>query len=568
MSTYDDLHDINRKPAGAAESAGGQFDKRTRLDADESVVLEYPTAAEPEDSQEFMWERIDSLMGRDFHLDAERSATLPKMKPDDTVAQMTSKVMNYVAKTQDLSDLSDEEIADMLGYHLSETEFPAALRAEFGVPDDDRVIAGTDDEGETWYLSVGSTFKKPGHYRSRRSYNTYHIANAAQETVIARFRDRFKAQHPEFNEADVDHMFRCLMDKRCRGRDWQRMWDENPLPPSHMMALVAAAVPGIARTHMGNTPEENLALVRSMSLDEIRAAFAKYPLQERPTVTEGHAGYAKAYIVEAGARTLFVDKTALELHLAGLTPFSRRAAMNRAYRAFLEEELSVEYDYQLQRKYIRDNNASHSATVFEEKKSIPAAHLAAAEDGFFHSSGDFSHVELDADTDLDKVARIEDEYAQLRGFLPRTDKIPTLRFRKTGRHHALGVYHPHVDNIAVDPRHPSSFVHEFVHHVDHTVGERNISSGEEFRPILRAVQANIAREPSLARKADYYQTPTEVLSRTAEAYFHWKGIDTSLNGDDAKYADNPAYTTLLPVKDQIIRFWDTLLPELGADKQA
>lgn len=75
----------------------------------------------------------------------------------------------------------------------------------------------------------------------------------------------------------------------------------------------------------------------------------------------------------------------------------------------------------------------------------------------------------------------------------------------------------------------------------------------------------MSTEPALSKKADYYRTPTEVHARSAELYFHWKGLDTSLNGDDDKYGSDPAYTSLEPMKDEIVTYWDAKLAELGAE---
>jgi hypothetical protein len=305
-----------------------------------------------------------------------------------------------------------------------------------------------------------------------------------------------------------------------------------------------------------------------MDVAEIRARLAtceKSTVQAYDSVNGFHD--VAAYTATLGGMRVAVGVDATEANLNGETAHAKKATMNRAYRAFLEEELAVEYDYQRSRAYVRDANASHSATVFEEKKNVPQSHLDAAENGYFKASGDFRHVEVDEDTDLARLDQVGREYGQLRRFLPRTDKAPTLRFRKTGRHKALGIYHPHAQNVAVDPRHPSSFVHELVHHFDHTDGEQNVSSGEEFRPLLRAAQANLSRSDSAAVKAKlgYYTTPTEVLSRTAEVYYFWKMPGTSLNGDAAKYDTDPAYQALVPLKEQIIGFWDKKLAEKGME---
>jgi hypothetical protein len=373
-------------------------------------------------------------------------------------------------------------------------------------------------------------------------------------------------QHPEFDERDVDNLFRRLADKSVTGKGYKYLWDESLLPTDGVRLLATSMIAAEIENNPNLTLQEFTRQVTRMSADEIRTRLDACEVVEVLAYRVGSAT-VPAYTAQLGPVHVTVSKDMTDAHLAGETTHAKKAALNRAYRGFLEEELAIEYDYQLQRAYVRDNNASHSATVFEQKKGVPDSHIAAAEHGFFKTSGDFRHVEVDEDTDLARLEQVEHEYAQLRRHLPKTSSEPALRFRKTGRHHALGVYHPHADNIAVDPRHPSSFLHEYIHHVDHTAGEKNISSSDAFRPLLRAAQHNLGASDSRAvhQKLDYYQTPTEVLSRTAEVYFYWKTPGSSLNGDATKYADDGAYRALEPLKDQIIAFWDTTLTVLGAE---
>jgi hypothetical protein len=554
--TFDEQH--------PRDIGNGQFRSKEHAEAD--IDLLTPAGWESpneEEDDEFDWVRIDSLMGQDFHLNPARTASLPKMKADDTVAQMTSKVMSYVARTQDLSGMSDETVAESAGLSWSPKEIPDRLRRAFGLPESERIVTAVNASGRPVYLSVGNAFTRTGSF-----VGGFDTANVAQRIVADRFKERFTAEHPEFTPKEINDLFRRLEDKSYRGKKWAHLWQEAYLPPTDRRTLAAACAPDLVSTNPALTREDLDRYVREMEPAEIRERFSRLPVEEVPGVVDGHAAQVPAYLAKVGPIRQYSAVDAVERHLRGESTYAKGAALNRAYRAFLEEEVAVEYDYQLQRKYVRDNSVAHSATVFEEKKHVPQSYVDAAESSVFRRSGDFSHVELDEDVDLARVGQIEREYARIRSLLPRTGRTPTLRFRKTGRHHAKGVYHPHVDNVAVDPRSPSSFIHEYIHHVDHTAGGRNISSSEEFRPILRAVQRSVDREAGLRAKCDYYKTPTEVLSRTGEAYFSWKGLGGSLNGTAEEYGANPAYVTLEPLKGEIIAFWDALLPALGADRPA
>ena len=552
---------LNTPRAPKGTSIGGEWQAQGHDDS--GLICSSPDQADTVDAAEFTWSRIESLMGDELHLDSERTASLPTVGPDDDVSQITRKLIGYVGRTQATDDLDDAQVAAMLGLtlHPETTDMPANLRREFGLSTDARIVVAVDAEGRAVYLSVGNDLKRTGCYRSRYGGPYWRVENLAPQLVARTYRDKLLAQHPELDEREVDRMFDRLTDKRYAAKDYKNLWSESVLPMDKVRFMGAAilleqAADGEPITGSYDEAQAIFQRVTAMPADEIRSHLARCQTAQSPTG-------ASVYTVGLA----YVDTASIEADVNGTSDHARRAAMNRAYRELLTEELATESDFALQRKYVRDNDAAHSATVFEQKQHIPATHLAAAESGYFKESGDFRHVELDADTDLDKLRQVEREYEHLRRFLPKTGHTPTLRFRKTGRHNAQGVYHPHVDNIAVDPRHPSAFVHEFIHHVDHTVGEKNVSSGDGFRPILRAAQQQLAvtDAPHIKKKLDYYRTPTEVLSRTAELYFHWKSPGVSLNDDDVRYGTDEAYTTLAPLRDQIITFWDKTLTDLGAE---
>lgn len=522
----------------------GRFGVQPATEAD--VELDLPAQpAEPEEPEGFDQGRISSLMGDAYHLDPERKVALPRINEDDTIAQVHHKLNRYLAKTQDVSDLDDAEVAELAGFeHDPNAEMPDELRKNFGISDGDRVVTGVNSRGYPVYISAGNTAKKTGTYYHRwgGDRTTFEVHNIAEHTIQPQMQAEFAEDHPEVSAGDVDTLFRRL-NGSYRGKGHRWMWTEDTLSRgSRAGVALTRARAGVDLTGV------------AMPADEVRDWLETLPRNEagEAVVSGPHGEYT-------------LNTSGIESDLAGTSPHAAAVHLNRSYRAWVTEKLADEYDFTLQRKYVRDNSGEGGARVFEQKKNVPQTHLDAAENSAFRTTGDFRHVEVDADTDLDKLARVGAEYEHLRAHLPRTSSTPALRFRKTGRHQALGVYHPHVDNIAVDPRHPSSFVHEFTHHLDHTAGDRNLSGEDDFKPILRRAQAAVSTEPALSKKADYYRTPTEVHARSAELYFHWKGLDTSLNGDDDKYGSDPAYTSLEPMKDEIVTYWDAKLAELGAD---
>ena len=70
----------------------------------------------------FEWERVGSLLDRTLKLNKETTARFPVMKPDDDLAKMTRKIMNYVNKSTNVASLTDNEIAEMAGLRVADDE--------------------------------------------------------------------------------------------------------------------------------------------------------------------------------------------------------------------------------------------------------------------------------------------------------------------------------------------------------------------------------------------------------------------------------------------------------------
>ncbi|UYZ38975.1 hypothetical protein OD350_29245 (plasmid) [Clostridium beijerinckii] len=193
-------------------------------------------------------------------------------------------------------------------------------------------------------------------------------------------------------------------------------------------------------------------------------------------------------------------------------------------------------DYNIERmeQYSRDIH-SEVARAFETKKNIPQKIKSVMNNNKFLDN--FSYVELDSDTDLDKFKLVEKEFLRIKKLFD-MDKIKKaeLRIRKLGKHKSLGLYYPALNCLCVDITSPSSFMHEFGHHLDYTYSDKPLSLQYDFRNIIRAYtkryDSHLDGNPYLYRKRSYFLTPTEIYARTFEMYLVIKGVSTSFLKDE------------------------------------
>lgn len=204
------------------------------------------------------------------------------------------------------------------------------------------------------------------------------------------------------------------------------------------------------------------------------------------------------------------------------------------------------WEGEIKREANREYAKRHAAGVFSDKKRCNDAHRRAAEASMFGRT--FRHVEIDDDIDLDLFARLDDEYRTRRGDgeLPAISDGNAFRFRKTGRHKAIGVYSPHEHAIAVDPRAPRSLIHEFAHAYDFEHGQ--ISCTPRFQPILDMFEAGFDRTNQTETRIRYALTPTEVFARGWEIHMLHTGKGGSFVGVEADYKNDPLYRPLLDME--------------------
>lgn len=193
------------------------------------------------------------------------------------------------------------------------------------------------------------------------------------------------------------------------------------------------------------------------------------------------------------------------------------------------------------RKYMRELNGS-AARVFETKRNIPDKYLKAMCESDFNEY--FGYVEIDAECDLASIDQIQKEFLVMKEkcFGKQKFEDVSLRFRKLGRHKALGLYFPLKKCLCVDIRCPSSMGHEYLHMVDFENGE--LSAKYDFLKVRecykRALNGYINKLPAddalrvrlkgtSKYNLDYYLEPTEIFARCGELFFtKLKGVDNSL----------------------------------------
>lgn len=199
---------------------------------------------------------------------------------------------------------------------------------------------------------------------------------------------------------------------------------------------------------------------------------------------------------------------------------------------------NLDLNIELNEKYDKNTN-SECARAFETKKNIPEKILKVMDNNKFLN--DFSYVEIDEGTDIHKFHIIENEWNKLKvdlnldTFLK--DAKPELRFKKLGKHRALGLYYPGLKCICVDITSPSSFLHEFAHFIDYTFAGKQLSLQMDFYQLIGEYQKaynqyldindNLPNKEYLNKKRKYFFTPTEIFARCFELYLINKGVKTS-----------------------------------------
>ena len=223
---------------------------------------------------------------------------------------------------------------------------------------------------------------------------------------------------------------------------------------------------------------------------------------------------------------------------------------------FLQNYFEETYDIILQTEYEKAIDKLTRASAWQTKKNINKETLEMMQTTSLLEN--FKYVELDNEVDLNLFHQFESEMQRIHEVLPTTDTEATLRLRKLGNYHALGLFHPATNTIAVDFRNGGdtskgaeyapggvgiqSFIHEYGHFLDFSNG--SLSMQPDFKSLIRQYRENIERLPKkspIKMKADYYGTPTEVFARAFEIYSSNAGLQTSFIKNSDVYIDAEQY---------------------------
>lgn len=545
-----------RQPKGV--HIGGQFAAETRDESDVSL-LNRPEADEPTGEPEAPL----TLAGTSRVYDMQRRYRLreavtrpPVIEPDDTVAVAVKKWAKYVSGN---SALDPQAYADAHRWTPAAPDVEASARATMGgrAAGDATCWDSSEQEGAAAVTFLDPRLSaKEGTWRSRwdrsKSWSVVSLpTEQVAEDLTADLREFVAASGGDPDDIDGRLVRRMVGLTAAQAKvDGMR---QNLLGASALMGqtIYGTRDPGLPSrdvdlAHQMEARAEWRSSLRQLCNDEraLREAFG--------AVDPSHDGEKTIY-----APNQYPHEVSFAQVLASARAVRRETVTHTAAALMLVDRLGVADDMYL--TAARRAEHGHSATVWEDKKHIPASHVAAAAASTFARDG-MGHVEIDESVDLDDLHKVEGEWAVLSRRVPHTKPPARMAFRLTGRHQAAGVYSPVSDSIAVDPRHPSSTWHEYVHHLDHTSGGQQMSLSDDFRPILRRAQKAVLDDPRFAatgRSTDYWRTPTEVFSRSAELWLAWSGVRTSLNGDSGKYDGNPAYETLYPMREQIMGYFDS-----------
>lgn len=240
---------------------------------------------------------------------------------------------------------------------------------------------------------------------------------------------------------------------------------------------------------------------------------------------------------------------------------------------FIENYIQDTYDVFLQREYEKDIEKQVRASAWQTKKNINKETQELMNQTSLKNHFDF--IEVDNDVDLALFDQFEKEMKRINTLLPKTNATADLRLRKLGNYHALGIYHPLTQTIAIDFRDYEdsiegigiqSFVHEYGHFLDYTSEEKMLSLQEDFQPFVARYRANLTKLPSdsiVRNKSAYYGTPTEVWARAFELYVSDAGLNSIFLKSVDEYETGDAFLAFdKTMRNELFVYFDQRFPEL------
>lgn len=238
---------------------------------------------------------------------------------------------------------------------------------------------------------------------------------------------------------------------------------------------------------------------------------------------------------------------------------------------YLRQNYESAVRYQMNRNY-GSNSGKLIATVRDNKKYQDKE---LNKSTVFNQLG-FKEIEIDTqkyegmDFDYKEFKRVEKDWERICNLVPHAEQVPSLKFRKLGKHKATGLYVPLLNIVAVDVRYTNSFIHEYGHYLDFCLGSYvdQLSTKKEFESILdgyiNGLGSMVLPE---GFKYDYFTTPTEVFARAFELWVHNKVDGTTvLTKKDKDYHEQVEYAAFskFNLLEAVYTYFENLFAKCGA----
>lgn len=233
----------------------------------------------------------------------------------------------------------------------------------------------------------------------------------------------------------------------------------------------------------------------------------------------------------------FVTGTEITADNAALMEYGEDDVFNILYESCTLVKLAfsamlrVMCDYELAEKRnakYNTNLGKQTAKVYETLKNHTERNVLAMVESPFNKN--FGFVEYDHEIDVEAAGTLYEDFSAVNHvFFNDYDAGEiAVRFRKLGRHHAIGLYFPTLRCLCVDLRHPRSMVHEYFHMYDHEHGDLSMKPEfyelrQVYGELLRDAHKKLSEEEQTRMKnsvydLDYYLTPTEIFARLGEIF--------------------------------------------------
>lgn len=527
-------------------------------------------------------ERLTTLITEKIPLKDDRSGKVPVLEPGDDSVRAQAKLATYLWKNFD-GDADEAEVKALESLYGSPLESPDPSACSLGIGDDGSELTAEQAErrqnrfnrlqryrqqlrdklggaevslywqdGHAVYVARGkrsaATMKPDAKFSSMnvpvRILNTGSLL--AAESVVGEMERQNDGEYPQEAKRALAT---ALMENRKRAVDvaqlnGQEYYSKSLSEMSRMMPVakrrfgVDLGEPPVIRPHGDNSESISYSKRALAALDELDAE-GKIPAGQQNAL-KYYRGLLRGHLEDCY-----------------LNQIGQRGDYKKAMSALLDDETDSQANY----RYLKRISGKHSATVYEDKKNRDPEHDAAGKASAF--AADFGRIEVDDSVDLSKFSKLSSEYSDYKSMLPASSESPDLRFRMTGRHHATGVY-TIVDgrkNMAVDPRAPHSFTHEWFHHLDFSTPDgQQISRDPEFKAIVAHYKETVDRDAMGGSDPDRYLAPTEIFARAGELWMHERdkeagGCSSFLDTDEA-YENDFDYKPLLDMRDEVIAFMD------------